>query len=232
MTTAAALLRSVTSLLRIMLLIQSIFKLLPHVHGFVGVVPAEIQKHSLLQPATASRHFSTKSSQSQMIHDMARHVPHLVGDSSTSLDPQLHEQLLSFVSASDARMASNITALHVAPITTLTSILMVCSTSNVPQMKAVVHNLLDTQKPLHVSGEASSGWIVLDYGSILVHVMMVEQRVHYEIEEYWRGKTGVVELDVSAALQRGLGGITIEESETEQEEQQLQQEQDADPFWS
>lgn len=39
-------------------------------------------------------------------------------------------------------------------------------------------------------GKPDSGWIVLDYGYIVVHVLSSEKRNYYQLEELWsRGKT-------------------------------------------
>lgn len=39
-------------------------------------------------------------------------------------------------------------------------------------------------------GKPDSGWIVLDYGYIVVHVLSSEKRDYYQLEELWsKGKT-------------------------------------------
>lgn len=34
-------------------------------------------------------------------------------------------------------------------------------------------------------GEADSGWIVLDYGDVVVHLFSPEQRNYYRLEDLW-----------------------------------------------
>lgn len=37
----------------------------------------------------------------------------------------------------------------------------------------------------HKEGKETSGWILLDYGDIVVHLFLADQRAHYNIEKLW-----------------------------------------------
>jgi ribosome-associated protein len=41
------------------------------------------------------------------------------------------------------------------------------------------------QKALHREGYRDGRWIVLDYGDLMIHIFMDEQRSHYRLEELW-----------------------------------------------
>lgn len=51
---------------------------------------------------------------------------------------------------------------------------------------------------LHAEGQAASGWILLDYGDLLVHVFLEETRMYYALERLW-GDAPAVELPLLAA---------------------------------
>ena len=39
--------------------------------------------------------------------------------------------------------------------------------------------------PLHEEGTPESGWILLDYGSVIVHVFGPQERDYYQLEKLW-----------------------------------------------
>jgi ribosome-associated protein len=41
-------------------------------------------------------------------------------------------------------------------------------------------------------GEVGSGWVLLDYGDVIVHIMGREEREYYDLEGLWSGATPVV----------------------------------------
>ena len=58
------------------------------------------------------------------------------------------------------------------------------------QMAALVDNIEELLEPegvfpKSVEGTRSSGWILMDYGDVVVNVMTVEMREKYNIEKVW-----------------------------------------------
>ena len=45
-------------------------------------------------------------------------------------------------------------------------------------------------KPLRREGESSSGWVLVDFGGVVVHLFTPEDREFYKLEELW-GVAGV-----------------------------------------
>lgn len=35
-------------------------------------------------------------------------------------------------------------------------------------------------------GEAAAGWVIVDFGNVILHVFAQEQRAYYNLEELWR----------------------------------------------
>ena len=84
----------------------------------------------------------------------------------------------------------NVQILDVRELTDVTDHMVVVSGTSVRHvksiMKTVVERLTDLGcKPNGVEGEQHSQWILLDYSSVIVHVMLAETREFYDLERLW-----------------------------------------------
>jgi ribosome-associated protein len=43
----------------------------------------------------------------------------------------------------------------------------------------------DYKKRGRINGKPNEGWLVLDYGDVVVHLFSPDQREHYDLEELW-----------------------------------------------
>lgn len=60
-------------------------------------------------------------------------------------------------------------------------------------MAGIVEDLAETgTDPLHVEGQPETGWVVLDYGDVVVHVFAPEERKYYGLERVWAGAVPVL----------------------------------------
>jgi ribosome-associated protein len=48
--------------------------------------------------------------------------------------------------------------------------------------------------PLHHEGTADSGWILLDYGDVIIHVFAANERTFYQLDELWNQAVPVVRI--------------------------------------
>ncbi len=69
---------------------------------------------------------------------------------------------------------------------------IICAARSDRQVKAIVEGI-DTHthremnvSPRHVEGEAASGWVLMDYGDIVVHVFTPHTRAFYNLESLWK----------------------------------------------
>jgi len=127
-------------------------------------------------------------------------------------------------------------------------VIIVSGTSR-PQNQAIanaiakdVEEFEENQRPLGngvPEGSADSGWILLDYGEVMVHVMTPKSRLFYDMEGQWRERGGEY-MDLSGVLvdEMGVvggggvfGGVEEEEEEMTMKER-LDVEKESDPFWS
>jgi ribosome-associated protein len=40
--------------------------------------------------------------------------------------------------------------------------------------------------PHHIEGETSSGWVLIDYEDVIIHVFSPERRAYYDLEGLWQ----------------------------------------------
>ena len=76
---------------------------------------------------------------------------------------------------------------------------MVCSGESERQIRAIYDEIETSLKrdgllPHHREGEIDSGWLLLDYGDVIVHVFAPEERAFYRLEELWSEATPVVRI--------------------------------------
>jgi len=48
--------------------------------------------------------------------------------------------------------------------------------------------------PLRIEGTASSGWVLMDYGSVIVHIFSPAMRDYYQLEALWSDAPVVVKM--------------------------------------
>ncbi|WP_176014329.1 nicotinate (nicotinamide) nucleotide adenylyltransferase [Victivallis sp. Marseille-Q1083] len=102
------------------------------------------------------------------------------------------EKLAQFcVEQADAKLAENIVALKVGELTTIADYFVLCTANSEPQIQAVTGNLerrvreVFKLRPLAVDGRPGSGWVLIDFGPVMVHVMTPETRERYNLESLW-----------------------------------------------
>lgn len=95
------------------------------------------------------------------------------------------------VKAAEDRKAEDIVALHVSEVTFIADYFIICTVSSTVQGAAVqshiersVREVLKV-RPISVEGDAMSGWVLIDFGTVVVHIMSAEQRAKYQIEKLW-----------------------------------------------
>jgi ribosome-associated protein len=91
--------------------------------------------------------------------------------------------------ASD-RQAQDVILLDISQIASFADYFVICSGTSERQLKAIVDNVTETLEregfhAVHTEGAPSSGWVLIDYGSVIVHVFAPEERDYYRLERLW-----------------------------------------------
>jgi ribosome-associated protein len=97
------------------------------------------------------------------------------------------------------KKASNIMMLDMGQVTLLADYYVLCDGASPRQMNAISDELLEKLKAAGtkraaVEGTPESGWILIDFGSVIVHVFSPAQRAYYQLEDLWKDAPIVVRM--------------------------------------
>lgn len=98
-----------------------------------------------------------------------------------------------------SKKVSNIVMLDMHDVTYLADYYILCDGSSTRQIDAVTNDLLDDLKKAgsiraKVEGNSESGWVLVDFGSVIAHVFSPDKRAYYQIEELWKEAPIVVRM--------------------------------------
>ena len=94
------------------------------------------------------------------------------------------------VSALDAKKATDIKLLETKDLTVLAEYFIICTATSTTQIKTLsdeVQKVLEEngEKPLRTEGLRSGGWILVDFGCLVVHLFLKDIREFYSLERLW-----------------------------------------------
>jgi ribosome-associated protein len=103
------------------------------------------------------------------------------------------------VDAAAERLATDIVLLDMHEVSLLADYFVLCNAESSPQFRAILDEIDKQAKAtggrlLHVEGEAASGWVLLDYGAVVVHIFDPELRAYYNLEGLWKDARLVVRI--------------------------------------
>lgn len=94
------------------------------------------------------------------------------------------------VSALEDIKARDIVVMNVAKLTSIADYMIVASGDSARQTKALANNVVEKIKEAggevySTEGEENGEWVLVDLGSVIVHIMHPAVREYYNLEELW-----------------------------------------------
>jgi ribosome-associated protein len=88
------------------------------------------------------------------------------------------------------KKASDIVLLDIHALTSVADYLVICSGGSERQLGAIAGGIIEALKdedllPIGREGGPSAHWALIDYGSVVVHVMAQPEREYYQLEQMW-----------------------------------------------
>ncbi|HUF06695.1 MAG TPA: ribosome silencing factor [Candidatus Binatia bacterium] len=98
--------------------------------------------------------------------------------------------------ASDKK-GNDIVLLRMAELTTMADFFVICSGRSDRQVQALSSAIVgelreDGIRSLGIEGRQSARWVLIDFGSVIVHVFAPEEREFYGLERLWSKAAQVV----------------------------------------
>lgn len=103
----------------------------------------------------------------------------------------IKEQAEKIVKILEDKKAEDIELIYVADKTIISDWFIICSGRSVPHVKALCDEVDEKTKEFglakkRIEGYNDARWVVMDYGTILVHIFHPEEREYYKLGRLWQ----------------------------------------------
>ena len=91
----------------------------------------------------------------------------------------------------DDKKAENPVILDVRGLSPVTDYLVICDGTSLPHLRAIRNEVAERMKlehgvrPYASHGSPDSGWMLVDFGDVVVHIFQSEKRAFYGLEDMW-----------------------------------------------
>jgi len=97
------------------------------------------------------------------------------------------------------KQGEDILMLDTRPVSFISDYFVIATAASDRQLKAIADDIQkrlnqDRVLPLGVEGTAASGWVLLDYGSVIAHLFSPGMRDYYRLEKLWEHAPVVVRM--------------------------------------
>ena len=98
------------------------------------------------------------------------------------------------------KLAEDTLLLDVREVTIIADYFLICSAGTDRQIQSLTEDVREAMKekgirPLNVEGSADSGWVLMDYTDVIVHLMRPDTRKFYDLEGLWKKAKTVVRIE-------------------------------------
>jgi ribosome-associated protein len=110
---------------------------------------------------------------------------------SPTLTQTIPPLLQTIFQAADDRKGGDISILQVTEVSYLADYFVIVTGFSRTQVKAIADAILDKvetehhKSPLRVEGLGENSWIVIDYGDVIIHIFLPQEREFYNLEAFW-----------------------------------------------
>ena len=93
--------------------------------------------------------------------------------------------------ALEEKKGNEVKIIGIEKVSTIADYFIIAGGANRNQIQAMMDEVEERlgragYEPRHVEGRNTSGWILMDYGDIVIHIFDEENRLFYDLERIWR----------------------------------------------
>ncbi len=103
------------------------------------------------------------------------------------------------VGAANDKQAVDIVMLDTRGLCSFADYFVICSGDSARQIQAIYEEVWHILKkegilPRHHEGTIDSGWFLLDYGDVIVHIFAAPEREYYQLDSLWSRAVPVIRI--------------------------------------
>lgn len=109
----------------------------------------------------------------------------------TSPDAESQALAMTIFEAAVDRKGEDIVVLDVSEVSYLADYFVIVTGFSTVQVRALARSIEDAVQeklgrlPLQVEGQAKGSWMLIDYGTVIVHIFLPDEREFYNLEAFW-----------------------------------------------
>ncbi|RPI78610.1 MAG: ribosome silencing factor [Chloroflexi bacterium] len=94
------------------------------------------------------------------------------------------------VDALEEKKGENILLIDIRDVTVFAEYFVICSGTSNRMLKALADGVIEKVRDEHdlrarVEGSPDDGWLLVDYGDLILHLFSPDRRNYYRLEELW-----------------------------------------------
>ncbi|GAB4232984.1 MAG: ribosome silencing factor [Stanieria sp.] len=111
--------------------------------------------------------------------------------SNTNYDLDSQKLAWKIAEAADDKKGADITILQVAEVSYLADYFVIVTGFSKAQVRAIADAIEEkvaetfNQYPVRVAGKTEGSWVLEDYGEVIVHIFLPQEREYYNLEAFW-----------------------------------------------
>lgn len=113
----------------------------------------------------------------------------------------INKNIELIVNTLNDKQAEDIRVIDIQDISTIADYFIIANSKNLQHLSAVSESVIEEMEKVgnvdkKIEGNYNSGWVLMDFGDIIIHIFDKENRVFYNLEKMWKDGKEVNVIDI------------------------------------